>query len=100
MNRITHHHQAAARSLHARHFAADAIEWEELPSLVRALRRGDTAPSTGHVWLATEPMGLEPPPQPAAVIPSPFVEAIDGLHVREIAGDGVFSHFFGGGSNH
>jgi len=99
MNRI-HHHPAAARSLHARHFAADAIEWEELPSLTRMLRRGDPALGVGHVWLATEPMGLEPP-QPAVVtVPSPFAEPIDGLQVREIEGDGVFSHFFGGRSNH
>src|SRR5262245_65694703 len=98
MNRPAHP-LAAARSVQACHFAADAIEWEELPSLTRMLRRGDLAPGVGHVWLNTEPMGLQPL-QPAVAMPTPFVEPIDGLQVREIAGDGVFSHFFGTLSSH
>jgi hypothetical protein len=35
-------------------------------------------------------MPLEPEARPA-----PFVEAVEGLLVREIAGDEVFKHFFG-----
>ena len=76
---------------HARQFAADAIEWEELPSLARTLRRDDLAASTGHVWLSTEPMPLLPP---AAGVPAPFAEPIDGMQMREIEGESLFGHFF------
>jgi len=80
MNR-THARPAAAAQRHARPFTTDAIEWEELPSLARTLRRGDLALSVGHVRHSTEP--------------------IHGLQVREIEGESVFSHFFGGGrTNH
>jgi hypothetical protein len=91
MNR-THFRTATAPQRHARHLAADAIEWEELPSLARMLRRGDLGVPTGHVWLSTEPMDLQPP---AAGVPTPFAEPIDGMHVREIEGNSLFGHFFG-----
>jgi len=93
MNR-THFHSANAPLRHARHLAADAIEWEELPSLARTLRRGDFTATAGHVWLSTEPMDLQPP---VAGVPAPFAEPIDGMHVREIEGDSLFSHFFSDG---
>ncbi|HEY6511593.1 MAG TPA: hypothetical protein VI032_06420 [Burkholderiaceae bacterium] len=91
MNR-THTRTAPAHlPRHARQFAADAIEWEELPSLARTLRRDDLAASSGHVWLSTEPMPLLPP---AMGVPAPFAEPIDGMHVREIEGESLFGHFF------
>jgi hypothetical protein len=93
MNR-THFRTATTTQRHARHLAADAIEWEELPSLARTLRRGDLAASTGHVWLSTEPMALQPP---AVGVPAPFAEPIDGMHVREIEGESLFGHFFSDG---
>jgi hypothetical protein len=98
MNR-TAHRFATAPPRQARPFSAtDAIEWEELPSLARMLRRGDLAAPTGHVWLSTEPMALQPP---AAGVLAPFAEPIDGMHVREIEGGGLFSHFFSDGlANH
>jgi len=89
MNRIPFR-PAVAPQRHGRHFARDAIEWEELPSLAAALRRGDTAVGVGHVWLSTEPMPLQPA---AAEMPTSFAEPIHGLQVREVDGD-VFSHFF------
>lgn len=79
--------------LFARHRPLDAIEWEELPSLTGSLRRSDFSSTSGSVWSSTERMELvarEPEPAPA-----PFVEAVSGLLVREIAGDEVFRHFFG-----
>lgn len=67
------------------------LEWEELPSLVGSLRR--ELGFAGSVWTATQRMELfdydDVPP------PAPFVEPIDGLHVREIDGADVFQHFFG-----
>lgn len=90
MNR-THHRFATAPHRHAHHLAADVIEWEELPSLTCILRRGHLAAPLRHVWLSTESMALEPP---AAGVPAPFVEPIDGMHVREIEGDSLFSHSF------
>ena len=86
----THFHPAASDLRRARPVAADTIEWEELPSLVGALRRSDFGP-VGHVWASTEPMPLLPP---TAGLPSPFAEPIDGMHVREIQGDSLFGHFF------
>jgi len=93
MNR-THFRSGMAAHRHARHLAADAIEWEELPSLAGMLRRGDLGAPSGHVWLSTEPMELQPP---ATGLPAPFVEPIDGMHVREIEGDSLFGHFFSDG---
>jgi hypothetical protein len=94
MNR-TQVHSAAAAQRHTRSFAADAIEWEELPSLARTLRRGDLTPSVGHVWLSTEPMPLQPLQSATAPRPARLVEPIIGLLVQEIESDGVFRHFFG-----
>jgi hypothetical protein len=69
-----------------------ALEWEELPSLAQSLQRGDFSLS-GSVWTETQRMELfdfnDAPP------PAPFAEPIHGLHVREIDGADVFSHFFG-----
>ena len=43
-------------------------------------------------------MALQPP---VAGVPAPFAEPIDGMHVREIEGDSLFSHFFSDGpANH
>jgi isocitrate/isopropylmalate dehydrogenase len=69
------------------------IEWEELPSLTGALRRSEFVTTRGSVWHSTERMDLAPL-EPEAK-PAPFVEAVEGLLVREIAGDEVFKHFFG-----
>lgn len=93
MNRTPFHPAATQR--HAGYPAADAIEWEELPSLARTLRRGDLATGVGQVWSSTEPMALQPLQPQAPCAPAPFAEPIHGLQVREIDGDGVFSHFFG-----
>jgi hypothetical protein len=90
MNRIALR-PAVAPQRRAPGFTRDAIEWEELPSLAAALRRADTAPGVGHVWLSTEPMPLQPL---AAEAPMAFAEPIHGLQVREVDSD-VFSHFFG-----
>ena len=94
MNR-TQVRSAAAAQRHARQFTADAIEWEELPSLARTLRRGEHALGVGHVWHSTEPMPLLPLQSVAAQLPAHFAEPIHGLQVREIEAESVFSHFFG-----
>ncbi|HTP71620.1 MAG TPA: hypothetical protein VML58_05315 [Burkholderiaceae bacterium] len=91
MNRTTHLHRRAAWQRSARYFAADSIEWEELPSLAGTLRRNDFSTTSGHVWLSTEPMDLQPP---ASGLPAPFAEPIDGMHVREIEGESLFAHLF------
>ena len=80
-----------------RRFAAATIEWEELPSLARALRRTDFAAPAGHVWCSTEPMDLQPPAVGAA---APFAEPIDGMQVREFEGDSLFGHFLSGPAGH
>jgi hypothetical protein len=91
------HATTAFRSPRANALAAQALQtsydWEELPSLVRGLRRSDFGHSATPVWNATQPMGLL---QSAPAAPAPFREVLSGLHVREIAGDEVFEHFFGG----
>lgn len=92
MNHTTFHVRPSRQSpVFSRHRDVDAIEWEELPSLTGALRRSEFVTTRGSVWSSTEPMGLMPrTPEPAA-----FVEAVEGLLVREISGDEVFRHFFG-----
>lgn len=98
MNR-THTHRIAARHWLSRQATLDTIEWEELPSLAETLRRRDFASTSGQVWSSTERMDLHV--AAAAPAPLPFVESIAGLHVREIANDEVFRHFFGDpGANH
>jgi hypothetical protein len=91
---------------------ADAIEWEELPSLVGSLaqrlmqrgswqhgsaqRRGanDSAfmgpVGSGSPWDNTMPAALDPAP-----ISQPFHEPLPGLSAREVYEAGVFQHFFG-----
>ena len=85
--------------------SADAIEWEELPSLASAVAQRrqmptDTAagraftPSTfGNAWSATERGDLHDLPAPQA-----FREPLRGMAVREVHEPEVFSHFFGGAS--
>ena len=86
---------------------ADAIEWEELPSLADSLARrlthsasaspkGANDSAFGHLrsfatpWDDTLPAALDP------VQPSqPFDERIEGLATREVNEPGVFQHFFG-----
>lgn len=76
---------------------ADAIEWEELPSLARRLvHRGANdsefmaTSSFGTVWDNTMPAALD------MTAPSqPFHEPIEGLVTREVNEPGVFQHFFG-----
>jgi hypothetical protein len=82
--------------------SADAIEWEELPSLASAVAQRrqmptDTAaaraftPSTfGNAWSATERGDLHDLPAPQA-----FKEPLRGMAVREVHEPEVFSHFFG-----
>lgn len=91
MNRTQIRRPAVPLHWRTRHIAHDTIEWEELPSLAPALRRSEFASSTRHVWSSTERMEL----QPVETSPAPFVESIEGLHVREIANVEVFRHFFG-----
>lgn len=70
-----------------------AVEWEELPSLVRHLARdsqGASTPRTGPVWDNTRPADLE-----ASVPAAPFNEVLHGLSVREVMEPDVFRHFFG-----
>ena len=91
MNRTHFPTRSFAMRRPGRHFATDTIEWEELPSLTRALRRSDYGAPSGHVWCSTQPMDLQPP---AVGAPAPFAEPIDGMQVREIDGDSLFGHFF------
>jgi hypothetical protein len=92
---------------------ADAIEWEELPSLAgslsqRMVRRGNwqagsiqrrgandsafmsTASAPLSPWDATMPAMFDPSP-----ISQPFHEALEGLSSREVVEPDVFEHFFG-----
>ena len=81
---------------------AGAIEWEELPSLVRRVNRRSELrgandsefmhsayPATAS-WDNTMPAALEPMP-----VSHPFTERIEGLATREVLEPGVFDHFFG-----
>lgn len=91
---------------------ADAIEWEELPSLVgsltqRLVRRGSwhdgvtmhrgandsafmNSTSFASPWDNTMPAALDPTP-----VSQPFREPLQGLVTREINEPDVFHHFFG-----
>jgi hypothetical protein len=75
---------------------ADAIEWEELPSLVRRLHRTPQAKGPNPVvdpartWGDTAAGGID-----AGPVSQPFVEHLDGLATREVVEPDVFRHFFG-----
>jgi hypothetical protein len=87
---------------------ADAIEWEELPSLAgslahRLVRRGQPqargandsefgggATGFGSVWDNTMPAALDPAP-----VSQPFFEPLAGLSTREVNEPEIFRHFFG-----
>ncbi|MEP6876780.1 MAG: hypothetical protein ABI887_20665 [Burkholderiales bacterium] len=81
---------------------ADAIEWEELPSLAKRLVNRETqgrgandsrfqnSMSFDTPWGATMPAALDPAPTS-----QPFVERIAGLASREVIEPDVFLHFFG-----
>jgi hypothetical protein len=93
---------------------ADAIEWEELPSLAgtlaqRLVTRGSwhggerqsrgandsawmTSTTFGSPWDNTMPAALDPAP-----ISQPFREPMEGVVTREINEPDVFHHFFGNG---
>jgi hypothetical protein len=87
---------------------ADAIEWEELPSLAkRLINRGTSVPQRGandsrfqnsasfeSPWGATMPAALDPAP-----VSQPFVERLEGLSMREVVEPDVFHHFFGPNSD-
>jgi hypothetical protein len=81
----------------------DAIEWEELPSLVKRLQRSPPSPAgraagdpSGSAvagdapWGDTAPGGMDT--VPASL---PFVESLHGLAMREVIEPDVFRHFFG-----
>ena len=74
----------------------DAIEWEEMPSLVARVRAlgvlGTVASAAApdSAWDATRPADLEP-----GVPPTPFREPVAGLSMREVVEPDVFRHFFG-----
>jgi hypothetical protein len=81
--------------------SADAIEWEELPSLASAVAqrrqipidaaaRAFTPSTFGNAWSATERGDLHDLPAPQA-----FREPLRGMAVREVHEPEVFSHFFG-----
>jgi hypothetical protein len=91
---------------------ADAIEWEELPSLAgslakRLVQRGSWqrngsqlrgandsdfmhSTSVGSPWDNTMPAALDPAP-----VSMPFTEPLQGLSTREVHEPEVFAHFFG-----
>jgi hypothetical protein len=76
---------------------ADAIEWEELPSLAqRLVQRGANDSAFGHAtgftasWDNTMPAEFDPAP-----VSQPFREALAGLATREVIEPDVFHHFFG-----
>ena len=91
---------------------ADAIEWEELPSLAsslaqRLVTRGrwqrDGSQLRGandslfqvsviheSPWDSTIPAALDP-----AAVSQPFRESMSGLQMREISEPDLFNHFFG-----
>lgn len=77
---------------------ADAIEWEELPSMADSLRErlvvlgqqhAGFGPTEASVWATTMPAGLAPVAEPV------FAEVVQGLAVREVNEPDVFRHFFG-----
>lgn len=93
---------------------ADAIEWEELPSLASSLAerlvsrsrwqrddatlqgandsRFQASRSFSNAWDSTVPAALDTlPAQP----PTPFREALQGLSTREVHEPDLFRHFFG-----
>ena len=91
---------------------ADAIEWEELPSLAsslakRLVQRGSWQRAEAQLrgandsdfmqsaysaspWDNTMPAALDPAP-----VSMPFSEPIDGMSTREVLEPEVFAHFFG-----
>ena len=76
---------------------ADAIEWEDMPSLTKRLvnrgandSRFQNSTSFDSPWGATMPAALDPTP-----ISQPFVERLAGLSTREVVEHDVFLHFFG-----
>ena len=76
---------------------ADAIEWEDMPSLTKRLvnrgandSRFQNSMSFDSPWGATMPAALDPAP-----VSQPFVESLVGLSTREVNEPGVFHHFFG-----
>lgn len=81
-------------------WSADALEWEDLPSLSdslaqRLVRLGERhsaahRPEPVASWTATMPAQLDPP-----LRSEPFREALAGLAVREVNEPDVFRHFFG-----
>lgn len=83
---------------------ADAIEWEEMPSLAkRVINRSHTVGANDSrfpmstmdsSWGETAPAPFEPAP-----LSQPFVERLDGLATREVIDSDVFQHFFGPGAN-
>jgi len=76
---------------------ADAIEWEDMPSLTKRLvnrgandSRFQNSTSFDSPWGATMPAALDPTP-----MSQPFVERLAGLSTREVNEPDVFQHFFG-----
>jgi hypothetical protein len=76
---------------------ADAIEWEDMPSLTKRLvnrgandSRFQNSASFDSPWGATMPAILDPAP-----MSQPFVERLAGLATREVNEPDVFQHFFG-----
>jgi hypothetical protein len=64
------------------------IEWEALPSLADALRRGEF--TRGPAWVHTQAMELPPDTSHTTQLDEP----IHGLQVREIEGPTLFGHLF------
>ncbi|HEY4067715.1 MAG TPA: hypothetical protein VGM74_12520 [Burkholderiaceae bacterium] len=100
-----------SRTLPRQYFAANhravanAIEWEEMPSLTKrlvnrdpsALARGANdsrfgAGSFESTWGETTPVSLDTRVSPPS---TPFVEHFAGLSTREVNEPDVFLHFFG-----
>ena len=100
---------ATHRAVNSALGGADAIEWEELPSLAsslaqRLVRRGlpqarandstfSNSRSFSAPWDNTLHAALE-----TALPSQPFQELLKGLETREVNEPDVFHHFFGDGA--
>lgn len=100
MNRLPSTAHPLARPPASRRAAeADALEWEELPSLADVLQRyrerGTAAQAAALAWTHTQPQALDDGRSARVDATVPFDEVIDGLHTRELVGPDLFEHFFG-----
>ena len=82
---------------------ANAIEWEELPSLTKRLVNRDSTRGANDsrfqgMSAFDTPWGETTMPAPLDMMApqsAPFVERLEGLATREVNEPDVFHHFFG-----